>query len=485
MATNDDRGLLRALGPFSATALVVGTVIGSGIFVKPESIARSVPGFNLIAMVWVLGGALALLGALALAEVTVLFPHAGGNYVFLREGYGRLTGFLWGWVDFWIVRAGSIAALATIFTDSLHDILREARQLGASVEVLSFWQRQFLTVGVISALALVNMRGVRWGGGLQLLITIVKVATLLAILVLPFALWGKGHAAPSPAAKLPLFTWAGLGTAFLGVLWSYHGWMNIAPAAGEVKAPQRNIPLAFLAGVGIVVFLYLGANLAYYLVMPQHEMGNLHNTTVVAAFTRRLVGPIGTVLAAGAVMCSVFGAINGNLLVGPRILFAMGGDGLAPKGLTAIHPIYRTPLLAIAATAIWSNILILGGAALIQFPLPLIHGFGYVIDLNPPKDKAMFDLLTDFAMFGAVIFDTLAVTTIFVFRKRLPQTPRPYRCFGYPVVPLLYLILPVYILANMFSEQRTEVITGISFIVVGAVVYFGLGLQKPRPSDAG
>lgn len=478
MGTNDDHGLLRALGPLAATALVVGTVIGSGIFVKPVSIAQNVPGFQLIAVVWVLGGALALLGALALAEVTVLFPHAGGNYVFLREGYGRLAGFLWGWVDFWIVRAGSIAALATIFTDSLHDIIREARQLGASVEVLSFWQRQFLTVGVISALALVNMRGVKWGGGLQLLITVVKVASLLAILVLPFALWGDVHAAPSPQASLPVFSWAGLGTAFLGVLWSYHGWMNIAPAAGEVKKPQRNIPLAFLAGVGIVVFLYLGANLAYHLVIPQHEMADLKNTTVVTEFARRLLRPSGTVLAAGVVLCSVFGALNGNLLVGPRVLFAMGADGLAPKGLSAIHPVYRTPLLAIAAMALWSNMLILGGAALIRNPLQVIHAFGYVIDLNPDPQKALFDMLTDFAMFGAVIFDTLAVTTIFVFRKRLPNVPRPYRCPGYPVVPLLYLVLPVYILTNMFSEQRTEALTGIGFIVLGTVVYFALGLQR-------
>ena len=295
MGTNDDRGLLRALGPFTATALVVGTVIGSGIFVKPKSIAENVPGFEFVAVVWVLGGLLALLGALSLAEVAVLFPRAGGNYVFLREGYGRLAGFLWGWVDFWIIRAASIAALATIFTDSLHDVIREARQLGAAVEVVSFWQRQFLTIGVISVLALVNMRGVRWGGGLQLLITVVKVATLLAILVLPFALWGEINTAATPPAERPLFSWANLGTAFLGVLWSYHGWMNVAPAAGEVKDPQRNIPLAFLAGVGTVIFLYLGANVAYHLVIPQHEMAGLQNTTVVAEFTRRLLGPVGTV----------------------------------------------------------------------------------------------------------------------------------------------------------------------------------------------
>jgi amino acid transporter len=476
-------GLIRALGPFTATAIVAGTVIGSGVFKKPQSIAANVPGFDLIALVWVLGGVLALLGALSLAEVAVLFPRAGGNYVFLREGYGRLAGFLWGWVEFWVIRTASIAALATIFIESLHDVLRQVRGIGTNMDVLSFWQQQLLTIGVISLLAVVNMRGVRWGGGLQLFITIVKVASLLLILILPFAFWGSIVRVETPAEQLPRFTLGGLGTAFLGVLWSYHGWMNIAPASGEVKNPQRNIPLAFLAGVGIVIFLYLGANLAYHLVIPQHEMAALTGTTVVAEFARRLLGPVGTTLASGAVMCSVFGALNGNLLVGPRLLFAMGEDGLAPRSLGAIHRRFHTPVLAIAVMAIWSNLLVVGAAALSRFPLPVLELGDYVIDLNPPEDKPLFDMLTDFAMFGAVIFETLAVTTIFVFRRRLPGAPRPYRCLGYPLVPLLYLILPAYILANMFFRQTTEAALGLGFIALGAAVYFGLGLQRQRSEE--
>ena len=245
----------------------------------------------------------------------------------------------------------------------------------------------------------------------------------------------------------------------MGVLWAYHGWMNIAPVAGEVTNPQRNIPLAFLAGVGIVIFLYLGANLAYSLVIPQPLMASLTNTTVVAEFARRLLGPIGTALASGAVMFSVFGALNGNILVGPRVLFAMGEDGLAPKALGAVHPRFHTPAFAIAVLTGWSILLILLVAA-------------------TTRDKSMFDTLTDFAMFGAVIFDTLAVTTIFVFRRRLPDAPRPYRCWGYPVVPLLYLVLPVYILTNMFFGQTTEAVVGLGFIALGAAVYFGMGLNK-------
>src|SRR5262245_12449302 len=181
-------GLVRALGPWIAIAIVVGTVVGSGVFKKPAVVAASVPSFGWVAAVWIAMGLLALLGALTLAEVAVLYPRSGGNYVFLREGYGRLAGFLWGWVEFWIIRTASIAALATVFMESFHDLLRQFRELPREAELLSFWEQRLLTVGVIGILTWVNVRGVRWGGGLQFFITMVKVGSLLVILLLPFVL---------------------------------------------------------------------------------------------------------------------------------------------------------------------------------------------------------------------------------------------------------------------------------------------------------
>jgi amino acid transporter len=486
-------GLLRALGPVTAIAVVVGTVIGSGVFKKPQVVAENVPYFGLAATVWVLGGLLALLGALSLAEVAVLYPKAGGNYVFLREGYGRLFGFLWGWVEFWIIRSASIAALATIFAESLHDVLRnrafrQALGLEPASQVLGYWPQQWLTVAVIFGLALVNVRGVRWGGFLQLFITLVKVGSLLGIMALPFiasALTGVIHSAPTevppprPENLLPAWpsglgeiNFKNLGAAMVGVLWAYHGWMNIAPIAEEVRNPQRNIPLSLLGGVGIIIFLYLGANFAYYLIIPRDEMAGLTQTTVATDFSLRLLGPIGAAVASAAVMCSVFGALNGNLLVGPRLLYAMGEDGLAPKVLGAVHPRYRTPALAILIMAGWGSMLVVLGALLTRTELPVISPAGFEINLNVPKNKALFDILTDFAMFGAVTFETMAVATIFVFRWRYPNAERPYRCWGYPVVPALYVLILASVLVNMFRSQPTEAYTALGFIAVGAAVYF-------------
>jgi amino acid transporter len=468
-----------------ATAVVIGTVIGSGIFKKPQVIAESVPYFGLATLAWVLGGALVLIGSLAYAEVAVLYPRAGGNYVFLREGYGRLAGFLFGWVDFWIIRGASLGALATIFAESLGNIL-EAR--GVSLES---WQMRGLTVGVIIGLALVNVRGVRWGGGLQLLITTVKVGSLLTIAALPFILLAladpAGRARQVQADNLfPVWpAWgqinlAGFGSALLAVLWAYHGWMNIAPVAEEVRAPQRNLPLALLAGTLTIVCLYLGANLAYSLVLSQDQMQGLKDTTVATEFSARLLGPVGATLASAAVMCSVFGALNGNLLVGPRLLYAMGEDGLAPRALGAVHPRYHTPALAILVLAAWAALLVVAGAVLKAYPFPTLALGPLVLDLNAPPSKSLFDMLTDFAMFGVVIFESLALSTIFVFRYRFPKAERPYRCPGYPLVPALYIAILACVAGNMFSEQRTEALAGVGFIAVGAAVYWILGRSRVR-----
>jgi amino acid transporter len=418
---------------------------------------------------------LALLGSLSLCEVSVLFPKSGGNYVFLREGLGRLFGFLWGWVEFWIIRTASIAALATIVTRELHNVLRALHDLQPGELVMAYWEERMVTAAIILALGFVNARGVRWGGWLQLIVTTIKVGTLLSIILLPFVIRGPigETSAAIPVSSATLFTWAGLGTAMLGVQWAYHGWMNLTTVAEEVKNPQLNIPLGTIGGVGLVTLLYLGANVAYYQIMTHGEMKALPETTTVATeFCRRLLGVTGGAMAAAAVMCSAFGALNGNILVGPRLLYAMGQDKLAPAGLSAVHPRFHTPALAIMVVTVWSGLLVLGGAALTQFRLPVWDlSATREINLNLPPGKALFDVLTDFAMFGAVTFETLAVAMIFVFRWKLPNAERPYRCIGYPVVPAIYVAVLTAVAISTMINQITEAAIGLGFVAVGTAVY--------------
>ncbi|QJW99944.1 APC family permease [Frigoriglobus tundricola] len=489
MQPTHSQSLPRVLGPWIATAIIVGTVIGSGVFKKGRNVSENVPEFGLAMGVWVLGGLLALLGSLALAEVAVLFPRAGGNYVFLREGYGRMAGFLWGWVEFWIIRGASAAALATMFTDSFHDVLRQSLYPGQRVEVLTFWPRQLLTVFVLAGLATVNMRGTFLGGAVQFAITVLKVASILFIITLPFGVYALvaeptypptlGHLSPMwPSGAI---NWSGFGVALVGVLWAYNGWMNIAPIAGEVKDPSRNIPIALLAGVFILITLYCGANVAYYLVLPRGAIvakdaaGQLSATPLATEFCSVLLGPVGVVIASAIVMTSVLGALNGNILVGPRLLYAMGQDRLAPANFARLHARYQTPALAIAAMTSWACLLVVGVGALTHYRLPLIPLGFHDLDLNVPEGKSPFDIMTDFVIFGSATFETLAVATIFVFRQRIPVTPenRPYRCWGYPLVPALYIAIMGAVLANMFisPEQRTEAIVGMGFIGTGALVY--------------
>src|SRR6476646_6592367 len=289
--------LPRVLGFTTATAIVVGCVIGSGVFKKASAVAKDVPESGVALLAWVVVGVLALLGALALAEVAVIVGKAGGNYPILRDAYGRWAGFLFGWVAFWIIRSASIAALATIFTESLHDGLRHAHPSGPDVEVLSPLMRTLMTATVIAVLGLVNARGTRLGGNVQVVVTTVKALSLLSIALLPYivlALASSPEARPSVDRLKPFWPTDGVnlvnfGGALVGVFWAYHGWMNFAPIAEEVKNPHRNIPLAALTGVGIIILLYLGVNLAYLLTIPSAEIAQLNGRTVAGEFAYRVL----------------------------------------------------------------------------------------------------------------------------------------------------------------------------------------------------
>lgn len=477
-------GLLRVLGPWMGTALVVGTVIGSGVFKKPYAVATDVPEFGMAMLAWVLVGLIALAGSFALAELAVLLPKAGGNYVYLREGFGRWAGFLYGWVEFWIIRSASTAALGAIFAESLHGVLRGTLSPDGTADVIPPWGEQLITIVAIAALALVNIRGTTWGGGLQLIVTTVKVLTLIGIAVLPFIAFfcaADAAAMPSTARLEPVWptdisaiNWGKFGAAMVGVWWAYHGWMNIAPMAEEVRNPGRNIPLALIGGVLTVMALYVAANFAYYLIVPREViLSEGGHKPVAALFALRILGNAGMAIASAAVMVSVFGALNGNLLVGPRLLFAMGKDRLAPPALAAIHPRFHTPVPATLTLAGWAIVQVIGVAILIDNPLPTFEVAGRQININLPSEANAFDVLTDYAMFGSFSFETLAIASLFALRRRYPpdKVALPYRCPLYPLLPLGYVVVISAVLVNMLWTKPAESLFAVGFIAMGAMIY--------------
>jgi amino acid transporter len=481
-------GLLRALGPGMAIAVVVGNVIGSGIYAKPGLIAAKAGDFRLILAAWVTGGILCILGALCFAELAVMLPRAGGLYVYLREAYGRTVAFLFGWSEFVFGRPASIGALSMIFVGSL------GQATGWKMSITSTILIAFL---LIAGLAWINVMGVIWGGRMQGATTALKAGLLALVAALPFVMPlfgeqgidaanyrstltvdeamsperpngvesktnGKQLRSPETAVRAAHRSLAGqFAIVLLAVMWAYNGWHGITPIAEEVRNPQRNIPLALFGGIGLLIVLYVSANVAYHGVLSIDEMAKEENQEHVAEImVGRLIGPFWQRMMSASVMLSVLGAINSNLLLGPRVSFAMGRDDVFFRSLGRIHVNYRTPAAAIIVQATMGMVLIIASALLVSF----VKAFA---------GKNIFGLLTAYVVFSASIFYMLAVFAVIVLRKRRPEWHRPYRTLGYPLVPLLYLTFYSCFLYYVFVGQPMEAIIGIGLISLGLPVYFG------------
>jgi amino acid transporter len=488
--------LLRVLGPVGATTVVIGSVIGSGIFFKAKVIAENVGSFELVLLVWVVCGLMSLLGALAAAELGAMMPHAGGQYVYLREAYGPLSGFLWGWGEFWIMRTGSTAALAVAFAKAfyqsigtlLHDAgwLRQVTVADVPYESLfgvttvpQVWLYRAIAIIAILLLTTINVVGARWGGLTQDLTTFLKVGTLVALMVLPFVtgtadvgnLTTRFQAAPTNLGLI-----AGFGAAMTAAFWAYDGWGNIGPVAEEVRDPQRNIPLSLFVGMFILIVLYIGTTVAYHLVLTMTETAQ--SGFVAASACQRMLGQHGAAIASAAVMVSTFGALNSNLLVGPRVIFAMARDRLFLSPMARVHPRFRTPHVSIISETTWAVLLILGSDLLkhVSVPtwvsrLPTWLGEQLTNSLMGMRTKDIFDVLTDFVIFGQFVFYLLATAAVFVLRVKRPEWNRPYRTLGYPVLPLLFVISSAGFLIGMFITTPVESVTGLAFIGLGAIAY--------------
>lgn len=453
-ADREAQALPRVLGIWDAVALVVGGVIGSGIFVKEASLAQNVGSFGPIIAVWIVMGIVTCCGALALAELAALLPEAGGPYVYLREAYGRLPAFLWGWTEFWIIRTSSLASLACA----------TAIYLGVLVPV-SIGQQTGIAAGVMVTLAWVNARGIRWGSRVQKVTTCIKVGFLLGIILLPWIL-GKADVSqlePWSPAEFNIDFVKVIGLAMISVLWPYDGWTNIGSVAEEIREPQRNVPIALGLGMLAVTTIYVLATFSYHLVLPFDEIAK--SQRVAADTCQALLGPIGAKIAAVGVMVSTLGACNSNLIAGPRIYFAVARDGMLPAFVSRIRPGAGTPANAIWMQTVWALVLLTGVYLWVTRPAssPSTHS-GNLRDV--------FDELTDFVIFGGQLFYALAVGAVFVLRRKYPDRPRPYRTWGYPVTPLIYLMAFAAAIVSLLLGKPVQTLAGSVLIVAGVGYYW-------------
>src|SRR5881227_1464620 len=414
--------LPRRLGLWSAVAVVIGTTIGSGIFRSPASITNRLPGPLPLLSVWIVGGALAMCGALTLAEIAGAFPHTGGIYVYLREGWGRLVAFLFGWAELVIIRAAALGAIGITFAEYF------LRVLGFDPTKPPYDAYAHYTAAVsIIGMAAVNIIGVRFSSWVQNITTIAKYVGLLLIVLVALALGFPrtgGHF--TPAAPAGSFSTSAFGLALVSVLWAYDGWADLSFISGEVKDPRRNMPRALIIGALAIIAIYLLANVGYLAIMPVNEIAQ--SKLVAADVAQRLVGAGGVVFVSSTVMLSTFGTLNGSILTSPRIWFAMADDGLFFRRVAAVHPRFQTPYVAISIAA--------------------ALGAGFVL-------LRTFEQLADTFVTAIIPFYALGIASIYVFRRRPGYNPS-FRTPGYPVVPALFVLATMYLLANAIIDVSSR-----------------------------
>ncbi|MGA3244421.1 MAG: amino acid permease [Bacteroidota bacterium] len=447
--------LLRALGLREGLAIHISAIIGSGIFIVPAAIAGHLHAMGLILLVWVLGGLLSLFGALTVAELSSLMPSAGGPYIYLRESFGRVWGYMFSWNHFFINTAGSLAAIAVAFAAYLGYFFPSlspqtplfaysTTMVGLPVEI-SVKGNQVVAMVVIGIATVVNVRGVRLGGWVTNVFTMAKILALLAVIVAVFSS-GKG----SVANFMPWWPdhWSSeltsaFGLAMISVLWSYEGWTTVTQSASEMVNPEKNIPRSLLFGTLAIIFLYLGVNLAYAYVIP---IGQMAGSERIAADAASLVlGPVGTSLVIIGILCSTFGTINNSFLSDARSMYAAGADSTFAPSFGKIHPRFRTPYVTLIALGVWSALLTLSGS---------------------------YDQIASYVIFGSWMFYGLTALSVIVLRRKIPDAPRPYRAWGYPYATLLFVVAAGWILINTLVEDPRDAVVGIVLLLLSLPFYF-------------
>jgi APA family basic amino acid/polyamine antiporter len=448
--------LVRGLGTWDGALITIGSILGTGIFITTGDMARVLPHAGLILLVWIAGGLVTIAGALTYGELGVLFPRAGGQYHFLKEAYGPLPGFLYGWAAFLVYFSGGVAALAVGFGEYLGSFVPFLSMRNVLLSVpLGEWTwtlsgGQLSAVAAILFLTAINYLGLREGAGLQNVVTVVKVGSIVALVglgLLAPAVASTSLTEPLPAGSVLV----AFGVAMIAGLWAYDGWANLTYLGGEMRRPERSLPFGLILGCLAVVLLYTLLNLVYIRALPVGAMSETPRIAETAAAT--LFGPGSARLVSLAVLISTFGCLSANILAGARIYYAMAQDGLFFRSLAAVHPRHFVPGRSLWAQGAWSAVLALSGT---------------------------YEQLYIYVIFIAVLFNAAAGASVFVLRRTRPELPRPYRAWGYPVVPLLFILALLLLVVNTLLERPVESLWGLAFVALGVPAYLWWRRGKSR-----
>lgn len=475
-----DNQLPAILGGWTAMAAIVGSVIGSGIFLVPATVAKGVPFVGGIIIVWLIGGLFSAAGALTLAELGTIMPRAGGPYEYLKRGFGPLSGFLFSWAEFWVVRTGSMATLAAAFARYFSQLVP------AMAGIDPRWWQTWVAVSAMAVVGAINVKGTKYGSRLQVSGTFLKVAALSTMILLPFIL-GKFQTAnlsPIGPDKLHEASYSGFLAAMIAVLWAYDGWVNVTPLAEELSNPQKQLPRALAGGVAILIFLYLGTTLAYHAVLPLDQIREASTVkgspkVVAAEFWQALIGDYGLAVISLIVMASTLISLNGNALTGPRAYYAVARDGYAPKWLERLDAQTSTPSASIIAQTSWAIILTLSTTVLLVEEPPQSGLPSGVLNLwNKFHETPLYDVLFTYVIFGATVFYMMAAASVFVLRKREPELHRPFRVPLYPWTPIAFCVASLVLLISMLIENPVESISGLGLIAAGIPFFYGFQWQR-------
>ena len=438
--------LVRQLSLFDATMILMGIVIGSGIFMTTGLMAESLPSGGMLLLVWIVGGVVTLSGALVYAELGAAMPEAGGQYVYLREAYGPLVAFLSGWVIFLVYMCGGIALLGVAFSEyfgSFFPSLSTHTYLIAT-DAFTVSSGQVVAVVLIILFSIANYIGVVFGKTVQNTLTVIKIGAILLLIVFGL-LVDKGVSVDLSFDTQGMSfnqLLVGVGVAMVAVFWAFDGWNNVNFVAGEIKKPARNLPLALILGTTLVAILYVLVNVVYLKAMPISEMAGI--VTIADSASTVLFGSAATVFLTVAILISIVGSLNGSVLVGARVYYAMAKDGLFFQKMATVHTRFKTPSVAIGTQAVWASVLALSGTV---------------------------EQLFTYMIFSAVIFWVITVMGVFTLRKKQPDLPRPYKTWGYPVTPIIFIVACIGILINTLFESPVESLAGLGITAIGIPVY--------------